>query len=102
MKKSRFLALLLLLALLLPTAAFALEDPAPAATAALLVDATYDEVLYELNAHEKRYPASITKVMTALLTLEAVDRGELALTVTITTPSGYHNCLIADSCTANI
>ncbi len=102
MKKSRFLALLLLLALLLPTAAFALEDPAPAATAALLVDATYDEVLYELNAHEKRYPASITKVMTALLTLEAVDRGELALTDIITAPSGIHNGLSADSSTANI
>ncbi|MGM9606239.1 MAG: D-alanyl-D-alanine carboxypeptidase family protein [Oscillospiraceae bacterium] len=102
MKKSRFLALFLLLALLLPTAALALEDPAPAATAALLVDATYDEVLYELNIHEKRYPASITKVMTALLTLEAVDRGELALTDVITAPEGIHNGLSADSSTANI
>lgn len=102
MKKSRFLALFLLLALLLPTAALALEDPAPAATSALLVDATYDEILYELNAHEKRYPASITKVMTALLTLEAVDRGELALTDVITAPPGIHNDLSADSSTANI
>ncbi|MGN0967881.1 MAG: D-alanyl-D-alanine carboxypeptidase family protein [Oscillospiraceae bacterium] len=102
MKKSRFLALFLLLTLLLPTAALALEDPAPAATAALLVDTTYDEVLYELNAHEKRYPASITKVMTALLTLEAVDRGELSLTDMITAPEGIHNGLSADSSTANI
>lgn len=102
MKKSRFLALFFLLALLLPSAALALEDPAPAATSALLVDATYDEVLYELNAHEKRYPASITKVMTSLLTLEAVDRGELALTDVITAPPGIHNDLSADSSTANI
>ncbi len=102
MKKSRFLALLLLLALLLPSAASALEDPAPAATAALLVDATYDEVLYEHNAHEKRYPASITKIMTALLTLEAVDRGELALTDVITAPEGIYNGLPADGSTANI
>ncbi|MGN1004270.1 MAG: D-alanyl-D-alanine carboxypeptidase family protein [Oscillospiraceae bacterium] len=102
MKKSRFLALLLMLALLLPTAAQALEDPAPAATAALLVDATYDEVLYEQNAHEKRYPASITKVMTALLTLEAVDRGKLALTDMITAPPGIHNGLAADGTTQNI
>ena len=102
MKKSRFLALFLLLALLLPTAALALEDPAPAATAALLVDATYDEVLYEQNVHEKRYPASITKVMTALLTLEAVDRGELALNDMITAPEGIHNGLSADGSTQNI
>lgn len=102
MKKIRFLSLLLLLALLLPSTALALEDPAPAATAALLVDADYDMVLYELNAHEKRYPASITKVMTALLTLEAVDRGELALTDMITAPEGIYNGLSADSSTANI
>jgi D-alanyl-D-alanine carboxypeptidase (penicillin-binding protein 5/6) len=102
MKKYRFFALLLLLALLLPTCALALEDPAPAATAALLVDADYDTVLYELNAHEKRYPASITKVMTALLTLEAVDRGELSLTDQITAPEGIHNGLSADGSTQNI
>ena len=102
MKKCRFLALFLLLALLLPGSALALEDPAPAATAALLVDADYDVVLYELNAHEKRYPASITKIMTALLTLEAVDRGELALTDMITAPEGIHNGLTADSSTQNI
>ena len=102
MKKYRFLTLFLLLALLLPGTALALEDPAPEATAALLVDADYDTVLYEFNAHEKRYPASITKVMTALLTLEAVDRGELALSDMITAPPGIHNDLTADSSTQNI
>ncbi len=102
MKKYRFLSLLLLLALLLPGSALALEDPAPAATAALLVDADHNVVLYELNAHEKRYPASITKVMTALLTLEAVDRGELALDDMITAPPGIHNGLSADGSTQNI
>ena len=98
----RFTAVFLLLILLLPHAALALEDPKPEATAALLVDATYGEVLYEMNAHEKRYPASITKIMTALLTLEAVDRGELALTDIITAPPGIHNGLSADSSTQNI
>ncbi len=98
----RFMAVFLLLALLLPGAALALEDPAPEATAALVVDATYGEVLYEMNAHEKRYPASITKIMTALLTLEAVDRGELALDDIITAPPGIHNGLSADSSTQNI
>ena len=98
----RFLSVFLLLAILLPSTVLAVEDPAPAATAALVVDATYGEVLYEMNAHEKRYPASITKIMTALLTLEAVDRGELALTDIITAPPGIHNGLTADSSTQNI
>ena len=98
----RFAAVFFILTLLLPSAALAVTDPAPEATAALVVDATYGEVLYEMNAHEKRYPASITKVMTALLTLEAVDRGELALDDIITAPPGIHNGLSADSSTQNI
>lgn len=102
MKKLRFICVLLLLALMLPSTALALEDPAPQCTAALLVDATYDEVLYEMNAHEKRYPASITKIMTTLLTLEAVERGELSLDDVITAPQGIYNGLSADSSTANI
>lgn len=98
----RFLSVFLIAALFLPGSARALEDPVPQATAALLVDATYGEVLYEMNIHEKRYPASITKIMTALLTLEAVDRGELSLDDIITAPPGIHNGLSADSSTQNI
>lgn len=48
------------------------------ATAAVLWDDTNKVFLYEQDAGERRYPASITKVMTALLTIEAVERGELA------------------------
>lgn len=104
MKKYRFLSLLLLFAVLLPysTTAMALEDPAPQCTAALVVDATYNEVLYEMNAHEKRFPASLTKVMTALLVLESVDRGELAMSDIITAPEGIHSGLPADGSTQNI
>lgn len=104
MKKFRFLSIFLIFTLLLPCvpAAMALEDPAPQCTAALLVDETYGEILYEMNAHEKRYPASITKIMTAMLVLEAVDRGELALTDVITAAEGIHNGLAADGSTANI
>ena len=38
--------------------------------AAVLYDATHDRVLYEKNADAQHYPASITKLMTALLVLE--------------------------------
>lgn len=102
MKKIRFLCLVLLVSLLLPSAALALDDPEPQCTAALVMDATYGEVLYEMNAHEKRYPASITKIMTTLLVLEAVDRGELSLDDVITAPQGIHNGLSSDSSTQNI
>ena len=71
MKKTRFLSLVLTLsvlaALFLPVSASALEEPALNCTHAVLLDANYNEVLYEKNAYEKAYPASITKVMTALL-----------------------------------
>ena len=88
MKKTRFPALLavvtLLVTLFLPLSASALEDPGLTCRNAILLDATYDEVLYDKGAYDKAYPASITKVMTALLVLEAVDAGELSLDTPIT------------------
>lgn len=38
--------------------------------AAILMDAVTGEILYEKNSHEKHFPASITKLMTALLAIE--------------------------------
>ena len=80
MKKNPFLSLLLLLPILtsllvLPVSA--LEDPGLQCGKALLLDANHGEVLYEMNGYEKAYPASITKVMTALLTLEAIEAGQI-------------------------
>ena len=80
MKKYRVPALLLSLVLmlnLLALPAAALEEPELQCTHAILVDANYGEVLYAKKADEKAYPASITKVMTALLVLEAMDSGKL-------------------------
>lgn len=70
--------------------------------AAILMDAPTGEVLYELNADEHNYPASITKVMTALLTLEAVDRGELALEGMVTASATFGYDLEAGGTTQNI
>ena len=79
MKKYRFSSILLLLVTLvslLTLPAAAVEDDLDLyCTNAVLIDANYDEVLYEYNAHSKAYPASMTKVMTALLTLEAMEAG---------------------------
>ena len=46
---------------------------------AVLINATNGEVMFEQEKDKRVYPASTTKIMTALLTLEAIDRGELNL-----------------------
>ncbi len=85
---SVFLLSVLLTGLFLtPQAAAATKAATPPkvkAEAALLVDTDNDVVLFDKNAHQKMYPASITKVMTALLVSEAIDRGDLKLKQKIT------------------
>ena len=51
--------------------------PVPTKYAALVVDAKKGEVLYAAKAEELRYPASLTKMMTVYLLLEAVDQGRV-------------------------
>lgn len=88
MKKNRVFAFLLVLVLAagaFAPAASAADAPELTANAALLVDITYGEdVLYEQNVHTKLYPAGLTCVMTGLLAVEAVERGELSLDQEIT------------------
>lgn len=49
-----------------------------AAPSAVLIDAATGTVLYEVNDHERLAPASVTKVMTLLLVLEALDAGKIS------------------------
>ncbi|MEE4561020.1 D-alanyl-D-alanine carboxypeptidase family protein [Paenibacillus polymyxa] len=53
---------------------------APEALSAILMDADTGTVIYEKNSREKLPPASITKIMTMLLTMEAIHDGKLKLT----------------------
>ena len=71
-------------------------------TASLLVNLETDQVLHEENADEIRYPASITKIMTALLTLEAIGRGELTMDTMVTVSPAALMDITDDSSTANI
>lgn len=48
------------------------------AKAALLMEASTGRVLYEENSHEALPPASVTKIMTMLLAMEAIDSGQLS------------------------
>lgn len=49
------------------------------AKSALLMEPMSGKILYEKNADEKFAPASVTKIMTMLLTMEAVDSGKIKL-----------------------
>lgn len=55
-----------------------------AGKSALLMDVTTGTVLYEQNAHEPLAPASVTKVMTMLLIMEAIDSGKIGWDDTVT------------------
>lgn len=76
------LAVLLIMGSLSLTAAA--EEMKLPAKGAVLMDAATGTVLYEQNAHEKLHPASVTKVMTMLLVMEALDQGKITLTDTVT------------------
>jgi serine-type D-Ala-D-Ala carboxypeptidase (penicillin-binding protein 5/6) len=49
------------------------------ARSALLIEPTSGKILYEKNIDEKFAPASVTKIMTMLLTMEAVDSNKISL-----------------------
>lgn len=105
MKKYRFLSRLLALAMLLSVLAvptLALDDPDPQCGAAILVDGDYGEVIYEKNGYERMYPASTTKIMTSLLVLEAVERGELALDMPVSASASAIASIPTDSSTVGI
>ncbi len=52
---------------------------AVAAKGAVLIDASTGEVLFEQDSHAQLPPASVTKVMTMLLVMEAVEEGKITL-----------------------
>lgn len=80
----------------------AVEEPHLECRNAILVDANYDEILYEKGAYEKAYPASITKVMTALLTLEAIEAGQLSEDTLVTVSELAAKKDFANESTANL
>ena len=90
MKKS----LSFLLALLTLTAAVPLAGAVPAdsglslsCASCVLMEKETGAILLEDNAHEKLEPASVTKIMTLLLVMEAVDSGQLGLDDPVTVSS---------------
>lgn len=58
---------------------------APSARSAILMDADSGTIIFEKNSHDRLPPASITKIMTMLLVMEALDEGRIKLTDKVTT-----------------
>ena len=85
MIKLRNIIIFLLLLNLWPQAVWAAEVPDLSAAAYVLMSADSGEILASANADAKRYPASTTKIMTLVLALEAVQRGEAQLDDIVTT-----------------
>ncbi|NLV86003.1 MAG: D-alanyl-D-alanine carboxypeptidase, partial [Clostridiales bacterium] len=68
----------------------------------MLVDTVSGNVIYSKNEDSQIYPASLTKIMTVLLAIEAVERGEVALTDYVTASGNISYDLIDDGSTAGI
>ncbi len=102
LKKIFTLLMILILAVNLPAQAVLATEPEDVSTstdadsniskpditssAAIVMNADTGQILYEKSAYDKMYPASLTKIMTALITLE---EGDLASTVTMSETAVY-------------
>ena len=73
---SMFLVLILWVSTALPVSA----NVSVSSPSVILIESSTGQVIYESNSAERRSPASITKIMTLLLTFEALDAGKIKLT----------------------
>lgn len=87
----RILALLLSISLLTQSPLYREEEAAASpdnlsisAPSALLMEASTGTVVYEKDAHVQLRPASITKIMTLILIFDAIEKGQVSLTDTVT------------------
>ncbi len=72
------------------------EKPAITAKAAILIDGNTGNVLFEKKADEVVFPASTTKIVTAIVALEAVEKGEISLDQPLKLSQAAFDTLAAD------
>ncbi|MBR6603627.1 MAG: D-alanyl-D-alanine carboxypeptidase, partial [Clostridia bacterium] len=80
--KKRILSVIISLTMIIPSFVFCVSADEPFALdakSAILMEAESGTVLFEQNADEALPPASVTKIMTLLLVMEAIDNGTLKL-----------------------
>jgi len=83
----KFVVFFLLLFLVFNFAEYVFADePDISAEAAILIDADTGRILYEKNIHKKMYPASTTKILTAII---AIERGNLDEKITVDKETPY-------------
>ena len=106
MKKNKILSFLisicLLFSLFAPAASALDEPPLHSAKAVVLADMDSGRLLFEMNKDEQRSPASLTKIMTVLLAVEALERGEVSLDEMVTAQADCLAGLNTDSSTSGI
>ena len=79
MKKILCFLFLFFVGVMIVSAEETVSDLAPNSKSAILLDATTGTILYKKNENERLAPASMTKVMSMLLIMEAIDGGSLSL-----------------------
>lgn len=106
MKKLRFVSLVMTVCLLfaaMSPCAFALDKPEIKSARSVLVgDMDSGRILLAENAYTRSEPASITKMMTILLAVEAIERDEASLDDMVTASTTCNADLTEDSSTSNI
>ena len=75
----RWMAVLAALSMCILPAAAVTGEPEVEGVSALLMEKETGAILYERSPHDKLEPASVTKIMTLLLTMEAIDSGALSV-----------------------
>ncbi|WP_245684751.1 D-alanyl-D-alanine carboxypeptidase family protein [Orenia metallireducens] len=86
MIKKYLIALTIICSLILTINATVLAYPQVSAQAAILIDVETGQILYKKNIHERRAPASTTKIMTGIL---AIENGNLSDKVTASKRAAY-------------
>lgn len=95
MKKFRkilIMFILIIITSMVPIYVVAFEAPEIYSPAVILMESDTGKVLYEKNSNEQRYPASTTKIITAILALEKcklTDIATVSYNAVMTVPAGY-------------
>lgn len=105
MKKNRFFSIFLIICLIMTAAApcaSALEDPTPVAKYVVLADLDSGRLLFTKDMDTRTAPASLTKIMSVLLAVEAIENGGYALTDQVTAYADCRDGMDESSSTAGI
>ncbi len=109
MKKTRLLTIFILIISMLSTLVLSVSaegatstEPTTNSRYILLADADSGRILYERDSEVQAFPASLTKIMTVYVALEAVEAGTVKLTDQVTVSQTSMQGMIDEGSTANI